>query len=333
MVAIAGSDDPDRCLLLAAHLDTHALGDGWTADPLGGDGFRDGRLVGRGSTDIKGAAAAMAVAFAQAVRRGLPAGVRLLFAGNADEETGGLHGWQAVLDEWDERPHAAVVAEPSGVDDPWEALYVGARGGTRFTLHASGEGTHSSLAGRPGVDSALERIDAALAALRALPLCRDHDPRWGPRGRLTVVRCEGGDGWGRVPAAARAEVEIRLAPGAEQVEVEAEVLRAVAGSDATLEWAPGGLRWIGPSAVPEEHPLVAAGAAAWRAALGSDPVLACFPGGTDARLLQDAGIPSLIAGPGALRRAHHPDEYVTADELHDAVRLYSTLLDQLLDER
>jgi acetylornithine deacetylase/succinyl-diaminopimelate desuccinylase-like protein len=275
----------------------------------------------------------MAVAFAAAVRRGLPRGVRLLLAGNADEETGGLQGWQAVLPEWDERPDVAVVAEPSGVDEPWEALYVGARGGTRFTLVAAGEGTHSSLAGRPGVESALERIDAALDALRALPLCRDDDPRWGPRGRLTVVRHEGGDGWGRVPATARAEVEIRLAPGAEQAAVEHAVQAAVAASGVTLEWAPGGLRWIGPSAVPEDHPLVAAGAAAWREALGAEPALACFPGGTDARLLQDAGVPALIAGPGALRRAHHPDEYVTADELHAAVRLYAAILDQLLDER
>jgi len=335
VVAAAGSDAPAHSTLLAAHLDTVALGTGWTTDPLGADGVLDGRLFGRGTTDIKGGAAAMAVAFADAVSRGLPSDVRLLLAGNADEEAGGRQGWGVVLREWDERPTAAIVAEPSGIDAPWEALWVGARGSSRFSLRARGVGTHSSLAGRPGAESAFEALEAALAALRALPLCSEDHPRWGSRGRLTVVRVEAGDGWGRVPESATAEVEIRVAPGPTQAEVEDAIHETLATLESPVElaWAPRGLRWIAPSSVAADSELAAVGRSAWRATFGAEPPLRCFPGGTDAYLLQEAGIPALIAGPGALRRAHHPDEYVTVEELHDAVRLYTALLDGLLELR
>ena len=84
---------------------------------------------------------------------------------------------------------------------------------------------------------------------------------------------------------------------------------------------------MAPSDVPADHPLVCAAAAAWRDVHGEAPTLACFPGGTDARLFSDAGHAVLSGvGPGALSRAHHPDEYVTIPELEAAVRLFAAIV-------
>jgi acetylornithine deacetylase/succinyl-diaminopimelate desuccinylase-like protein len=323
---IFAAGDGPRTLTLAAHMDTHPVVSDWTFDPAGqrvGD-----RLYGRGTTDNKGAVASMAAVFRRACEQGVPAGLRLILLANADEEVGGADGVQAVLDTFGEPLGAVVVAEPSGIDAPFEALYVAARGTSRFTLATTGLRTHSSLAGRPGVPSAIERLAEALRALAArVPVLSRTHGRFGPAGRLTVARIEGGDGYGVVPYTARAELELRLAPGSTQDAIEQDIRAGVEGLDLELAFAERSLRWMGPSEIEADHPLTRAAIAAWGDVLGSAPELGCFPGGTDARLFTERGIPVLSGvGPGALVRAHHPDEYVTTDELATATRLYAAIV-------
>jgi acetylornithine deacetylase len=274
----------------------------------------------------------MAVAFRIAVERGLPAGTRLVLLANADEETGGAEGIAAIADDPALPPAPVVVAEPSGVFAPWEALYIAARGTTRFTLRADGTRTHSSLAGRPSVESAIERIEGALERLRAdLGVLRADHPVHGPAGRLTVVRIAGGEGYGVVPGSAEAEVELRVAPGATQADLERGVAEIATAAGVECVFADGGLRWMAPSDLDPDHPLARAAARAWRDVLGLEPELACFPGGTDSRLFEASGRPALGGvGPGALVRAHHPDEYVEIAELETAVALYGAIITRYL---
>jgi acetylornithine deacetylase/succinyl-diaminopimelate desuccinylase-like protein len=324
LIFMAG--DGPRTLTLAAHMDTHPIVGDWTFDPAGqraGD-----RLYGRGTTDNKGAVAGMAAVFRSACEQGLPEGLRLILLANADEEVGGAEGVRTVLERFDEPLGAVVVAEPSGIDEAFEALYVAARGTSRFTLSAAGLRTHSSLAGRPGVPSAVELLEQALQSIaERLPVLSRTHARFGPAGRLTVVRIEGGDGYGVIPYTARAEVEIRLTPGSSQDAIEQGLRAALEGLDVELAFAPRSLRWMGPSEIDAEHPLTRAAAAAWSDTLSSPPELGCFPGGTDARLFTERGIPALSGvGPGALVRAHHPDEYVTTQELATATQLYAAIV-------
>jgi acetylornithine deacetylase/succinyl-diaminopimelate desuccinylase-like protein len=324
-LAFIAGDGP-RTLTLAAHLDTHPVVGTWTYDPTGqrvGD-----RLYGRGTTDNKGAVAAMAAVFRAAAEAGSPSGLRLIFLANADEEVGGAEGIAVVLERLGEDLGAVVVAEPSGIDEPFEELYVAARGTTRFTLTAGGLRTHSSLAGRPGATSAIETIQAALRALEErVPVLSQNHPRFGPAGRLTVVQIAGGEGYGVIPSSARAVIELRLTPGGDQEEIERDVQSAVAPLDVELEFAARSLRWMGASEIPVEHPLTRAASDAWRDVLGHEPSLGCFPGGTDARLFTEYGVPALSGvGPGALVRAHQPDEYVTTGELATATQLYAGII-------
>jgi acetylornithine deacetylase len=276
----------------------------------------------------------MAVAFRLAVEQGLPAGTRLVLLANADEETGGAEGVAAIADDPVLPLAPVVVAEPSGAFQPWETLYLAARGTTRFALRATGTRTHSSLAGRDGVDSAIERLERAIARLRGdLRVLHEQHPVLGPAGRLTIVRIAGGDGYGVVPGEAEAEIELRVAPGATQDELEREIARIAADCGVECAFADGGLRWMAPSDLAVDHPLARAAAAAWRDVLGEEPALGCFPGGTDARLFQASGRPALGGvGPGALVRAHHPDEHVGVDELTTAVALYGAIIRRYLDQ-
>lgn len=328
---IAAAGRGSRALILAGHLDTHPVVGEWRHSAWG---ERVGaRLYGRGTTDIKGGVAAMAVAFRLVVEQGLPPDAHLVLLANADEETGGSEGVAAVVDH-PELPFApVVVAEPSGVFLPWESLYLSARGTTRFAIRAAGTRTHSSLAGREGVESAVEALERAIRALREELSVLQAGPRdHRAAGRLTVVRIAGGEGYGVVPSDAEAEIEVRVPPGVGQHAIEEEVRRIAAAAGVDVRFADGGLRWMAPSEVDVGHPLARAAAAAWCDVLGTPPEIGCFPGGTDSRLFEASGRPALGGlGPGALVRAHQPDEYVEVDELMTAVAIYRALIGRYFD--
>jgi succinyl-diaminopimelate desuccinylase len=318
-----------RTLLLGVHLDTVPVGDGWTRDPFGAE-LEDGRIYGRGSTDIKGGAGAALAAFRALVDAGATRDARLILVLNADEEVGGRLGMDYVRDVLGEPIDAALISEPSGIAEPYERLWTAARGWLRFEMTVEGTITHTSMMREPGVRSALEGMLSMLEELRArLPLLeREHESGY-REGDLIVSQLEGGNGWGFVPPLARAKLELRVTPGLDQdgaktlVEDAFEDARAASGAAATLAY-PEGREWTSPSMIDTDHELVRAAAQAWKEVLGREPQFGCIPGGTDARSLSERGIPSIPGiGPGTILRCHTRDEYVTVDELVTATRLYT----------
>jgi acetylornithine deacetylase/succinyl-diaminopimelate desuccinylase-like protein len=327
LIAAAGPKG-GRSLLLGVHLDTVPAGDGWTRDPFGGE-LEDGRVYGRGATDIKGAAAAAIVAFRTLVEEGVTADARLILVLNADEEVGGRLGMDHVRDVLGEPVDAALIGEPSGIEESYERLWIAARGWLRFEITVEGTVTHTSMMRQPGVRSAVADMIAVLEGLRErLPLLeREHESGY-REGELIVSQLEGGQGWGFVPPLARAKLELRVTPG---IDFEGAValisdafadVRQATGATAHLTF-PEGREWTSPSSIDADHALVGAATAAWSAVLGSEPQFGCIPGGTDARSLSERGIPSIPGiGPGTILRCHVRDEYVTVDELVTAARLY-----------
>ncbi len=330
LVFAAGREDR-QTLVLAAHADTVPVRGDWTMDPFDGT-LDDSRVYGLGASDNKGAIAAMTLAFRTLVEGGMGEHGRLILVVNADEEAGGAAGIDVVREHLreNERPDAAVVAEPSGVRHGFEHLYVAARGASRFLVSVEGTATHSSLSSRDGVSNAIESLTRVTQALGdRLELLSIPDEWYGRQAELVPVVSEGGEGWGVIPGRASMSFDLRVAPGVEQKDAEADVREAVEsaarelGIDARLRFPDSGLRWVGPSSVTPHELVVRCAQDSWTDVFGCSPSLAGFPGGTDARVLSDLGVPSLPAlGPGALIRAHAPDEYVETEELVAAFRLY-----------
>ena len=90
LIADKGLDDTVFPVVFTGHFDTVPLGaKSWSSDPFGGE-IKDGRLYGRGSSDMKGGLAAMIIAAISSFREGRPrGGVRLVLT--AAEELG-CHG-------------------------------------------------------------------------------------------------------------------------------------------------------------------------------------------------------------------------------------------------
>jgi acetylornithine deacetylase len=302
-------------LILEAHQDTVPT-DHMTIDPFGA-AISNGRLSGRGACDIKGGMASMLAAFARLVRERPARCARVVMACTVDEEHTFL-GVQRLV-QGDLRgnvpgPIHAVVAEPTQLD-----IVHAHKGAVRWTLRTTGRSCHSS---RPeqGVN-AIYHMASLLSLVERyadeLRLTRSHR-LLGPA-TLSVGRIEGGTSVNTVPDRCLAEVDRRVLPGESAEAVRQEF-------DAYLrQHAPGHIDFscsevwlncpaLGPEASAE---LVAKLSAAIAVVRGQHRVLP-VPYGTDASTLAEAGIPSVVFGPGNIDQAHTCDEWIDLAEVETA---------------
>ena len=260
-----------RSLLLNGHLDTVGVA-GMTAafEPR----VEDGRLYGRGSYDMKGAVAALLLAAADAT--GLRGDV--IVTAVADEELASV-GTEAVLERV--RADAAIVAEPTALE-----VAVAHRGFVGFELETAGIAAHGS---RPDLgEDAIVKMGPILVALEQLDARLQAGPRHplAGTGAIHASVIEGGQELSSFPARCVLLGERRTIPGETVAGVERELhelartaaVRIVASRE--------------PYEAPVDHPFVDL---VRRVAAVDDVVGAPF--WTDAALVADAGVPTVLFGP------------------------------------
>lgn len=332
VVGEVGSGSPR--LLLNAHLDTKPAGDeaAWETSPWE-PAIRDGRLYGLGSTDMKGAVAAMLYAGGALAAAGDPAGtVKVVLT--ADEENGSRFGAEWLAPSGEVEADAAVVGEPTGIRSGWEYLAVASRGFAAFTVTVRGTQMHSSLSDRlPSVNASVKmaQVLSRFAESFRPTFVPSPDLPGAPTVNLGVV-VSGGVYWGIYPGEAGFGVEVRTVPGMTPEQLEADVRAFVDGLraedpelDLSVEWS-SELPWFPGCAIDPGHPLVAAAESAAEAVLGRAIPHGVMPAFTDGTHWALAGIPCIPAlGPGLLALAHAPNEWVAVQEIVEAARIYALL--------
>jgi acetylornithine deacetylase/succinyl-diaminopimelate desuccinylase-like protein len=330
VIRIAGVR-PGRRLVLNGHTDTKPPGDlaRWPGDPWAGE-LRDGRLHGLGAADMKGALAAMLHAAAALREEDLPADGELVLVFSADEEASGTLGLAHVLAATGLAADAAIIGEPSGIDDAFDRLAIGARGFYGFTLRATGQRRHSGLVESSGPAGAIAALVRAVDRLPAAVDLGDGPSEAFPLGpSLTFTAIEAGVAPGIVPDEATARGEVRTVPGmthagvTKALRAALDVLRDEAGARLAVTLEPDPEIWPA-SAIDAGEPIVSALAAATAAVLGRAPRPGVFPGATEAHVFAARGIPCVPAyGPGRLAAAHVPDESVALAEIEAAAAIYA----------
>ena len=168
-------------LVFAGHTDVVPPGDmgRWRFDPFSGE-VAEGRIFGRGASDMKGAIAAFAAAALEYLRRhGVPKGA-ISFLITGDEEGPSINGTPKLLDwtrERGERFDHCIVGEPTNVDTLGDMMKIGRRGSLNGQIFARGkqghvaypERAHNPLPALARVAAALSRheFDAGTEHLRA----------------------------------------------------------------------------------------------------------------------------------------------------------------------
>ena len=346
-VNVLGRRDAGRAgpvVHLNGHLDVVPPGEGWTLDPFGGV-VRDGRLYGRGSTDMKAGIAA-AVYAAEALRRACaPLTGTLEISGTADEESGGFAGvaWLAG------RGHLAaartdyvIIPEPFGPD----RICIGHRGVYWFDLVTTGRTAHGSMPFL-GVN-AIDQMMVVLAAVQkhlvpglstrrtALPVV----PASARHATLSLNAIAGGQTGPAaqtpcVPDRCVATFDRRFLSEERFDTVKAEVEQVLA--DVTTEHP--GFRCelrdrmvVHPVQTPEEAPLVEALSAAVETLTGRPAKRVASPGTYDHKhVARLAGIEQCVAyGPGTLEQAHQPDEWCGVDDLARATQVLALAILRLV---
>ncbi|WP_324715901.1 M20 family metallopeptidase [Carboxydochorda subterranea] len=311
-----------RSLLWNGHLDVVPAGDAsaWRYPPFAGvvDG---GRLWGRGSADMKGAVAAILEAVAILRRAGLRPAGRLVVQAVADEEMLGPFGTQYLVERFPVRADAAICGEPTGLRP-----FVAARGLLWVEITTTGRSCHASTP-HLGVN-AVVKMAAVIQSLHGLRFTARHPLLGSPT--LSVGTIAGGSKTNVVPDRCTITLDRRLVPGESPESALAAIeqeLRALEASDPDCQARVRVLHHAQPSEVGPDEPIVQA-VARVRALLGLQPAPpAGMPGTTDARfLVNQAGIPTVILGPGQLDQAHTVDESVAVAELEQAALLYAGIL-------
>jgi acetylornithine deacetylase len=326
---------PGPVLMLGGHSDTKPVGDPtrWRTDPLQ-PVVQDGKLYGLGSTDMKGAVAAMVYATAALARDREALAGELLLVIDADEERSMKFGSEFLATQQGLRADVALLGEPSGIEGPeFEFLHLLSRGVCCFKVRVQGTQMHSSLTDRlPSVNANVKLAEVVARMQRELRLTfRPHPLCSAPTVNL-AVRVEGGVGYGVCPGVAEFQSDIRTLPGMSRPQLQADLERCLEsirddnpGLQVALEFEEPPLDWIPPTEVPADHPFIPVLLEVAERVLGRRPALTAFPGGTDASKYHAlAGIPTIPSfGPGWLPLAHGPNECVGVEAIFQAAQMYA----------
>jgi acetylornithine deacetylase len=316
IVARFDNGAPLTCLL-EVHQDTVPV-EAMTIDPFGGE-IRDGKLYGRGACDVKGSMAVMLATLERLTRERPIGAMNVILACSVDEE----HTFQGV-----QKLAATVKADFAVVAEPTRLQIVDAhKGVTRWKVRTAGRACHSS-APEQGVN-AIYRMGRLLGAIEqygeTLRRSRAMERLGSPT--ISVGRIDGGVSVNTVPDECVIEVDRRLLPGEDAVDAVADFekfLKASPAIDFPFSCDP---LWLN---CPALHPagsgeIVKRLGQAIDAVVGRHEVIA-VPFGTDASTIAEAGIPSVVFGPGDIAQAHTKDEWIELDQMAKAEEILYRLI-------
>jgi acetylornithine deacetylase len=316
---------------LSGHVDTVPVeGQAWSADPftLRRDG---GNLYARGACDMKGFVASCLAAVPDFQAKQLKRPLHLFISYDEETDFGGVERLVADLQESDLKPALCVVGEPSGMKP-----IIAHKGRLSLNVRVRGRPGHSSepAKGVNAIHAAGEAIAWVAAEARRLaqegPFAEAFDP---PHTTIQVGTVQGGSILNIIPEHAEFSMEWRNVPNddAERhlARLKAFVATAIEPAMHAVHPATGFsfeiINLMPRLALDPNHEL-----ATVVKQLTNSNSAGTVSYGTEGGYYQNAGIPTIICGPGYIAQAHQPDEFVAQSELDACDAFIRRLADRLL---
>jgi len=302
-------------VIVSGHTDTVPWdGQEWSVDPLSAV-VQNERLYGRGSADMK---SFIAIALANAKRfleSDSPYAVH--FAFSYEEEIGCFGVKELIADMRDAniKPLACIVGEPTSM-----VPAIAHKGVYRYKCCVRGKEAHSALT--PHSVNASEMAARVVGKVRYMAEGFERsEPRYEgfdvPFSTASVGQFHGGIADNVVPRDAEFRYEFRDLPTADAKRMQADVLAYAASIEPAMKKvAPeAGFKFETICEIPSflgaaDDPITLL---AQRLAGEDRTTLVAF--GTEAGLFKNAGIPTVVCGPGSINQAHQPDEFVSLEQL------------------
>lgn len=315
-----------KSLILNGHVDVVPAGelDNWTVDPWRAT-VKDGKVFGRGALDMKGGLCC-AIFAAKAIRdAGIELDGKLMIQAVIGEEDGGVGALATCLRGYS--ADSAIIMEPT------ELMIAPAQAGAlNFRITVPGHAAHGAMR-LEGV-SAIEKFMPLYKAIMAYEAERNatiKDARFADY-ELPYPICVGtiqAGNWASTVAESLT-FEGRFGVAVDEDTSEARqgfeaVVQAAADQDAFLAVNRPKVEWWGgqfeSAGIDPLHPIVSTVSDAFTELTGDTPIQRGMTYGADMRLLvRYANTPTIMFGPGDVRKAHQPDEYVPLDDLIAVVK-------------
>ena len=326
--------DGERIILFDSHTDTVSVTDEdlWDVPPFSGE-IVEGYLWGRGSVDMKSAAAASIYAAAMAKSQGLPSGKTVYVSCTVDEEYCDGEGLKHMLEECSFRPDFAVICEPSA-----NTIATGHKGKAQVVIKTKGISAHGS-APEKGVNAIYEMAEIIQRVEQTnLELMK----QGGRRGTLVLSRISSESvSLNAVPSACEVYLDRRMVLDETEETIRVEMENIIAGKNAT--WEIGTLRrttWTGEELTYEpvhlaweislDHDLTKAFIAACTETFGRYPEKYDFwDFSTNAVATVNLGVPTIGFGPGENKLAHMRNEKCEISQIVDACAVYTRVINKL----
>lgn len=329
LFASIGPDDRGG-IVLSGHTDVVPVdGQAWTVEPFVLS-EHEGRLYGRGTADMKGFIAAVLAAVPALLRRPLRLPVHLAFS--YDEEVGclGVRPMLARLQARAHRPLLCLIGEPTELRP-----VLGHKGKLAMRCQVRGAACHSAYApqGVNAIEYAAQLIGKLGEIGTRLAQPQHHDRRFDPPfTTLQTGIIRGGRALNIVPQDCQFDFEVRTLPGFDPRQVVDE-LQAYAEQ----QLLPG-MRAVHADTAIDLQPLSAYPGLATAPDSEAAELLALLSGsrefgtvafGTEGGLFHEAGIPTVVCGPGSMDQGHKPDEFISLEQLAACDALLLRLADWL----
>jgi succinyl-diaminopimelate desuccinylase len=314
LVASLSSSSADKPLCFTGHLDVVPLGSAqWRHDPFAGE-IVDGKLYGRGSSDMKAGVAAFIAAAACILKQNpkLRRGVKLIVT--AGEETGCQGAFHLARQNALGEAELLIVAEPTS-NRPIFAH----KGSLRIRVSGRGKTAHSSMPEEG--DNAIERI------CRWVDLLGNHNfgaahPLLGSA-TLAITLIEGGQNINSIPDFAQFSADLRTLPGQSHDAIVRD-LQELFGKEAEITILTDFSGFSTDPKDPTVRPLLEI----LKSRTCQEPAIEGAPYFTDASALvpgfQD--VPAVVIGPGEAAQCHKTDEFCFVQNISDACDIYSELI-------
>lgn len=334
VVAVKKGKGGGRSIILNGHIDVVPEGniEDWIHHPYSGM-VENGKLYGRGSTDMKGGTVALLLAIEAIAAAGIELKGDIIFQSVIEEESGGAGTLAAIIRGY--KADGAIIPEPTNMK-----IFPKQQGSMWFRIKVKGKSAHGGTR-YEGVN-AIEKSMSIIEALGKLEKKRNqqiNDPLYKhipipiP---INIGKITSGQWPSSVPDLAWIEGRMGVAPDEEMDDAAGqleECLSKLASEDSWYKNNPVEVEWFGarwqPGSLETNHELIQTLQHAYKKIKGKEPLIEASPWGTDGGLLANSGAtPVVVFGPGVTAVAHDANEYIEIDEVFTAAEIIAETIIQ-----
>lgn len=323
-------DKSNTVLHYNGHYDVVPGGPGWSITEPFRPRIYGGRLYGRGSTDMKGGIASIAIALIALSRFSEEQGFGVEAVFVPDEEIGGETGTGYVVEKGLVRGRYVVIAEPSGLSQ----IYIGHKGTVWGEVVVKGRTGHGSTpwlgvnAFEKATYIARDMFEKLVPLIEGRRSKYTYDLEEGNKGTIMIGGLlRGGEKINQIPGEVVFSFDRRLTVEENPEDAWEEIKRFVeesarrAGAEVMVRL----VHKMNPVIVDPNSEIFKAIERASKEVTGKTPRKIVCIGGLDMRYYVAKGYQTATYGPGALGMAHAPDEYIEIEDVINAAKIYSIL--------